>query len=126
MSHGAVDFLRRPGFWLKEVAGHGQQVPFDFAQGQALTLRFQGLVNPRKSLTRHWLLCGDHRFQFRLRWHDDPGQHVRDHARTDSGRSSKEDAEDAHERYVEIEILSKPGTNARDLSLGAGAYQFLR
>jgi hypothetical protein len=22
----------------------------------------QGFVNPRKCLTRHWLLCGDHRF----------------------------------------------------------------
>jgi len=74
--------------------------------GAGSALRFQGFVNPRKSLTRHWLLCGDHRFQFRLRWNHDPGQYVRDHARTDSRRKSKEDAEDAHEPYVEIEILS--------------------
>ena len=66
----------------------------------------QGFVNPRKSLTRHWLLCRDHGFQFRLRWNDDPCEQVRDDTRTDSGSERDEEAEDAHERYVEIEILS--------------------
>lgn len=63
-------------------------------------------VNPRKSLTRHWLLCRDHRFQFWLRWNDDPCEQVRNDARTDSGSERDKEAEDAHERYVEIEILS--------------------
>ena len=66
----------------------------------------QGFVNPRKSLTRHRLLCRDHGFQFRLLWNDDPCEQVRDDAGTDSGSERDEDVEDAHERYVEIEILS--------------------
>jgi|SRR5271170_4206359 len=78
------------------------------------------------SLTRHRLLCRKYRFQFRLGWDDDPCKQVRDDARTNSGGEREEDADDAHERYVEIEMVSQAGTNARDLFLGAGAHQFLR
>src|SRR5258707_14735421 len=60
----------------------------------------------RKSLTRHWLLCRDCGFQFRLGWNNDPCEQVGDDARTNSGSERDEEAEDAHERYVEIEILS--------------------
>src|SRR4029077_14915186 len=59
-------------------------------------------------------------------WNDEPCKQIRDDARTDSGRERDEQVEHAHERYVEIEILSQPGTNASDLSLCAGAYQSLR
>jgi hypothetical protein len=51
-------------------------------------------------------LYRDHGFQFRLRWNDDPCEEVGDDARTDSGSDRDEEAEDAHERYVAIEILS--------------------
>ena len=76
------------------------------------------------SLTRRWLLCRQHRFQFRLRWNDDPCDQVGNDARTDSGGERDEDAYDAHQRYVEIVIMSQAGTDAGDLSVGAGAHKF--
>src|ERR1700687_1141721 len=77
------------------------------------------LAGYRLMRARHWQ-------QKRLFRNNDPSEHVRDDAREDSARERDEEPEDAHERCVEIEILSQPGTNARDLSIGARAQQSLR
>src|ERR1700687_1726850 len=77
-------------------------------------------------LARHWLMRRCHRQQKRLLRNDDPPEHIRDDAREDSARKRDEEPENAYERCVEIQILSQPGTNARDLSVSARAHQFLR
>jgi hypothetical protein len=64
------------------------------------------LGSTAKILTRHWLLYRDHRFRFRLCWNDDPSEQVRDDAQTNSGSERDEEAEDAHEGCVKIEVLS--------------------
>src|SRR3984893_4634666 len=77
------------------------------------------LASYRLMRARHWQ-------QKRLFRNDDPSEDVRDDARENSARERDEEPQDPHERCVEIEILSQPGTNARDLSVGARAQQSLR
>src|ERR1700693_1892604 len=77
------------------------------------------------SLTDHLLLCGEYWFQFRFRWNDDPCEQVGDDARTNAGRERDEDAEDANEGYVEIEMLGQPGANTCNLSVGSGGGRVL-
>src|SRR5271169_3377136 len=84
--------------------------------GQVLSLQLARQGLPRR---RHWQ-------QERLLRNDDPSEHVRDDAWGNSARERDEEPEDAHERNVKLKIVSQPGTNARDLSVGAGAHQFLR
>src|ERR1700687_5993709 len=77
------------------------------------------LAGYRLMRARHWQ-------QKRLFRNDDPSEHIRDDARENSARERDEEPQNAHERCVEIEILSQPGTNARDLSVVARTHQFLR
>src|SRR5260370_41595323 len=46
----------------------------------------------RKSLTRHWLLCRDCGFQFRLGWNNDPCGQVGDDDPPNSGSGSDQEA----------------------------------
>jgi hypothetical protein len=77
-------------------------------------------------LTRRWLLCREQLFQLRFGWNNDPSEQVGDDAWAGSGGERQEDAEDAHERFIEIEIVSKAGADTGDLFVGAGACQSFR
>ena len=80
---------------------------------------------PANCLPRDRLLSREQRLHFRLGWNDDPGEQVSDDAGAGSGGEGEEDAEDAHEGYVEIEVVSQAGADAGDFFVGPGAHQSL-
>src|SRR5207302_7777474 len=96
--------------WLSPLSASCGHVPYQ--RCILLITVIERVVTPRickpraGSLTRYRLLSRDHGFQFRPLWNDDPRKQVRDDAWKYPGSERDEEAKDAHERCVEIEVLS--------------------
>src|SRR6266446_5114722 len=104
---------RPPNRWtLRPRSGQARETPVAPSHDSVL-------ARDRLSRRCHW----------QQQWHfgnDDPSEHIRDDARNDSTRECDEEPQYPHQRYVEIQILRQPRTNAPDLSVGARAHQFFR
>src|SRR5580658_1658053 len=106
---------------LGVVAVQGRQGVGSRARGASL-----GWLEARHLLASNRLLRSRHRKQQRLLWNDDPSKNIRDDSREDSATERDEEPEDAHERHIELEIVSQTGANTADFPVRSRTHQLLR